>query len=49
MLNLIQHLIESKAFETLKRPMKQVQDLIQGDRSGFFTNRYELLLSKIYA
>jgi len=37
MLNLIQHLIKSRTYETLKRPMKQVQDMVQGDKSGLFT------------
>ena len=31
MLNLVQHLIKSMAYETLKRPMKQVQGMVQGD------------------
>ena len=38
MLNLIQHLTKSKTYETLKRPMKQVQGMVQGDRLGLFTS-----------
>ena len=34
---LIQHLTKSKTYETLKRPMKQVQGMVQGDRLGLFT------------
>ena len=41
-LNLIQdlrfqHLINSMSYETLKQPMKQVQGVVQGDKSGLFT------------
>jgi hypothetical protein len=34
MLNLVQHLTRSRTYETLKRPMKQVQGMVQGDRLG---------------
>ncbi len=37
MLNLVQHLIKSMSYETLKQPMKQVQGVVQGDKSGLFT------------
>ncbi len=36
MLNLVQHLTRSRNYETLKRPMKQVQGMVQGDRLGLF-------------
>ena len=32
MLNLIQHLTKLSTYETLKRPMKQVQGMVQGDK-----------------
>jgi hypothetical protein len=46
-LNLIQdlrfqHLINSMSYETLKQPMKQVQGVVQGDKSGLFTD-YQIL------
>jgi hypothetical protein len=37
MLNLIQHLIRLRTYETLKQPMKQVQGMVQGDKSGLLT------------
>ena len=40
---LIQHLIKSKTYETLKQPMKQVQGMVQGDKSGLFTGPSFLL------
>ncbi len=37
MLNLFQHLIGSIYYETLKRPMKQVQGMVQGDKKRIAT------------
>jgi hypothetical protein len=34
---LVQHLRRSRSYETLKRPMKQVQGMVQkGDKKGVF-------------
>ena len=33
----VHHLIESRTYETLKQPMKQVQGMVQGDESGLST------------
>jgi hypothetical protein len=48
MLNLFQHLTKTWTYETLKRPMKQVQGMVQGDRLGHFTGPSKFEIRRSY-
>ena len=46
MLNLIQHLAKSRIYKTLKQPMKQVQGMVQGDKSRLITAPPRVVIRK---
>jgi len=47
MLNLVQHLIKSRTYKTLKEA-GTTRNRVQGDKSGLFTNSSIIYMEKFY-